>query len=393
MNFEYENTSYNFSGIEYENYCFRCGATDYANNTGPQSNIVCTTTDGTPPIAWFTEPSHMWMNSKSFNVSWDGYDFDDDGGSGITCYDGMWSDNNITWGYIQYDGSDTNCTINKDVVFDNTTTTVMDNVTYYFRVRAWDVAGYNGSWNLTNTTVDTIPPQLDVTGIPIGDYINITSIATDITSGVENHTIYWNTKESSGNVSCGGAAPYGGSSVCNVIPDYTIFLKYNVTVIDRAGNPVTQIFFFGRMVNFASSSLFLVLGSNYNMRVYVRNLDTGTDNITLKLSGTYPSGLAGFMDLSPWDFNFTITDNGRTLTVYDMEQYNETSFFVKVMSTDVDDRGETLIVTATSSNSGKSEADQLLITVGYPVIFPGLNDLAVAVLIALAVLVYYRKIE
>jgi hypothetical protein len=384
-------TSLNYTvPVEYETYYFRCIATDYANNTGPPSNIVNTSVDGSGPITWFIEPSRLWVNSKSFNVSWSGFD----PGSNITCYDVMWREIGSTvWDYIQYDSSDTNCTNETTIVFDNTTTPVTDGVTYYFQVRAWDNAGNNGTWSQVNTTVDTILPEVNVTSIRIGDAsINITSSATDNISGVGNHTIYWETKELNESEECGSAAP-GETSICSIIRDYVLSLKYNVTVIERAGTSVTQIFLVGRMVNFASNSLFLVIGSSYNMRVYATNIESDVDNFTLELSGTYPSGLARFMDLSPWDFDFDITSDGRQLTVYDMEQYNETSFFVSIMSSDADELGETLIVNATSWRYGDEESDQLSIIVGYPVIFPGLNEWGVAVLIVLSILIYHIRIS
>jgi len=377
-------------------YNFRCKATDYGNNTIiGWSSIVSTTVDASPPVSSFTGPSVLWINDTEFNISWDG----SDDSSGLSCFDVQWRNETSSWDYMNYPGgSDTNCTANTWIIFNSTSasTTVTDNVTYYFRVRAWDTIGNNESWQPSppmNVTVDTLPPEVNVISIQAGNIINITSITTDSISGVLNNTIYWEIKGVGNSTECGSAAHHGGTSRCSVIQSYTVSLNYVVTVIDRAGNSVTQTFLVGRMANFVMSSLHLILGGSYNVRVYVRNIDNETDNITLELSGSYPLGLVRFRDLRPWEFDYDISPDGRNLIVYDMEQYNQTSFFVYVLSSDVDEVGGTLILNATSSASGKKESDQLLIRVGYPVIFPGLNDWAVIVLIIMAVGIYYARIE
>jgi hypothetical protein len=381
-------------GISAEDiYHFRARAIDRAGNVPSfWSSIANTTVDLSNATADFDEPflSRLWINTTSFNVNWSGND-----NNGIDCFEVQWRNTTGNWAHLDYlTGTDTSCTTSTWIEFNDSSasTTVDDNITYYFRVRARDVAGNPGAWKEKNMTVDTLQPEVIVTSNQIGNSVNITSSATDNISGVDSNVIFWSVKVSTNSTDCGSAPPYGGVSTCSVLRSYPVSLIYGVTVTDRAGNSITRTFLAGRMINFGLNNVHVVLGSSYTLRLHVRSIENGTHNITLKLSGTYPSGLATFMNLTPWEFDYDLAPDKRELTVYNMEQYNYTSFFVAILSSDIDEDGGTLIVNA-SSTSGRNETDSVLITVSYPVIFPGLNDWAVLVLIAFAVGAYYVRIK
>ncbi|RLJ10130.1 MAG: hypothetical protein DRP15_01050, partial [Candidatus Aenigmatarchaeota archaeon] len=397
----------NVSGYSDGSYAFRVRATDNANNTGPWSYNE-TFVDREEPISWFIKPTHKWMNTTEFNVSWDGVDT----GSGIKCFDVQWSNDTINWQYIVYNrfGDRTECTTLKEVIFGRYATDVRENVTYYFRLRAIDNAGNVEPYGVgayRNVTIDISEPQINVTayddeGIQITvkvlssqftDNVTIVSQTYDNISGILNNTIrYWviqNNIENYYTKECGSGDPYGGISECNVTVDYAedTIIKYQVAAYDRAGNYNETDYFYivtHPLANFAGRGTHVELGGSSYIKVYVRNLQYDYDNVTVWLSG-YPH--ATFVD-SP---DAQITQRGRVLTV-GLNPNEEKIFHVKIVSTDTGDY--MLYLNASSElDINLLDFDEIKLNFNYPAVFPGLDNLSLIILLLLSVLVFLKTKE
>ena len=372
-----------------QTYQFRTRSTDAAGNQGDWSNAVSTTVDQTKPTSYFDTGMPHWIGSNwtgwtgdvgagqySFKLFWD----NQSDASGVNCFDFQWHNGSA------YDTL-LNCIDVKEYEFGPTlpgsAANVAEGVEYWFRVRAWDDAGNFGDWTDHNVTVDVSDPILTI-NISFGS-VNVTSSAVDSPAGLLNHTFDWELPGSEGITQCpitGGGIP----SICNQI-FVSNKLRMVVSAIDLAGNMVQQEIAFGKMVNFIVHELNIIIGSKQNLKVEVRNPENQLNNITLQLYGDYPASLYHFLDIG-W-VNYTITPDGKNITIYDFAPYDETIFFVEVASGEHDDIGQYIRINATSATTGDVETDSVIVRVIYPAIFPGLNDIAAVLLIFVAVGTYY----
>ncbi|UCD07222.1 MAG: right-handed parallel beta-helix repeat-containing protein, partial [Candidatus Aenigmatarchaeota archaeon] len=325
-------TSYERGYQEGCTYFFRCRATDIADNEGGWSAVKNTTVDTTKPIS-SVDTLTRWLNVTSFTVTWSGFD--------LICYDIQWSDDNATWN--DWFG----CTTNTSSVFGpSSPTTVIENTTYYFRSRGRDAAGHIEDWPPVPdayTTIDLTTPEYtlraeDEDGNEISGYITnvdriiLKSNATDSISGVAQHYIEYiltldEGMEIADSVDCGSASPYGGISECNVTVEFTgaIMMDYWVRVIDRAGNiNMSNNFNIGThpLANFARHNIHMVMGESSTVKIYVRNVQAQSDNVTITLNTTLPVppyfiGLGEFvLDNTTWvGDEVDLKDNNKTIVV------------------------------------------------------------------------------
>ncbi|MFH1977701.1 MAG: VWA domain-containing protein [Candidatus Aenigmatarchaeota archaeon] len=381
-----------------ETRSFRCWARDVAGNYYESIETSTTTViSGTGPIAYFTALPD-WMNDLKnawtgdvdsgdykFTLEWDVQP----GPGTFTCFDVEWSKDGTNYFPIVYNaaGDDTTCTNIKSLEFGsgNYPENLAEGTNYQFRVRGHNDIPITGEWSLEHTTLDVSGPILNVKNVLSS--VNTTSNATDMISGIASHTIDWDTGTSGGLVNCPVTGP-GISSICN---NYLASnrVKLFVKAVDYGGLETTETFSIGSMVDFLLQELRLVLGSKHNLKVVARNIDPVQTDITLNLYGNYPLELVKFLNVSSHE-DFAITNNGKTATIYNIDKNKEAVFFVQVSSSDHDEYGKYLKINATSAE-GTEGSDEILIYVSYPSLFPGLNDIAVLVLIIIAVGIFYRK--
>ena len=381
-------------------YKFRCSASDIAGNSSGWSAEETTAIDGMPPVVtfqegqnfgeWVSNTSKFWAGDSSNNafiLNWSSFEET----SGLYCYN-MRRNNGGSWDPFIFDsdGNETDCILIENLTFGpQYPLQPQEGVTYEFRVRANDSAGNTGSWVYGNTTIDHTQPDINLEVNFIGNGLNIVSTATDSISGVQVHGISWNSYGDSGSTSCSPGDPFGGESLCtHFIADATsVAVTANAT--DRAGHNISTTMFFGRIVNFKTHSLNIVLGDNYLLRVDVLNPETVTENITLDIFGTYPPDLLRFADIGSG--NYSITNGGKTLTVYNVKPNDRRVFFIDMVSPYVYSGLKTVEVDAMLENSGTQDSDIAYVHVTYPASFSGLTDLACLILIFLSCLLFYLK--
>jgi hypothetical protein len=410
-------------------YYFRCEAVDVAGNARYGDDSASTTVDLRPPETSppgnvrITRPSVEWA-TQGFNLTWDGTDYT----SGIECYDVQWNDDpndvnlDINWQYIQRVGVTTQCLspgVQNYIMFDSSVTGVGNIVNgrqFFFRLRATDRAGNQMAfWIITfnpgdmyplNVTIDTERPEVEIVirdqnGNPvIGKVVssesvtqlNITSIVRDSLSGVQTNVISYDIL--SGNlrildsVECGSGTPYGGTSECMKIIEYAedVMVKYQIISTDRAGNVnQTKVFYIVThpLANFVGSDVAMTIGDNYIAQVQTRNLLEVRSNVTVWLMPSSYS-MAGFVDTGSAE----IQQNGRVLIV-ELNPDEEKTFLVKILSGDPGSGEEILRLNATTSRDlDMKDNDTLNIITSFPVSFPGTDNLASLLIMALAVPVY-----
>ncbi|MCK4497289.1 MAG: hypothetical protein KAU24_03780, partial [Candidatus Aenigmarchaeota archaeon] len=330
------------------------------------------------------------------------------------CYDINWSDGS---GWNDWFA----CTqITSSMFGPDSPVSVAEGVTYSFSSRARDVAGNVEEWPPqpdAYTTIDLTPPQYDLRaydqdGNGIGGYVpsgsvsrvTLSSIATDSISGVEHNYIEYRIIRSVGEETysfddCGSASPYGGVSECNVTIDFAgvLMLDFWVKVIDRAGNVnISNVSHITThpLTNFAKHSVYLTVGSSVTSKVYVRNMQTGVDNVTVNISSGLPvdpyfivmEGLK--RDNNTWvGKDIELRDNNKTIVVKNMNPNSQRSFIVQIWSTEPDIYY--MVLDACSAlNEDVTDSDQAVVRISYPASFPGLNEWAIFVLIILSVLAY-----
>jgi len=372
-------------GINY----FRCFVNDYARNVNYSEEIELFLITGTGPVAYFnTLPRWIgpewgdWTGGTepgeySFRVSWDNqshpYDMD--------CFQLEWSLNNTIYYPLE------TCTKQKSIIFGPVLPFVLqENERYFFRVRANNSYGNMGDWAYTNTTIDATSPILLV-DVEFGS-VNITSNATDLVSGIASHLIEW-TRPGTGVIDC-GISPPGVSNMCNKYFSEDR-VKVKIIAADYANNLASRELTLGNIVNFAIKELNLIIGAVYNLKVEVTNPESFVDNITLELYGDYPNELYRFLDVG-W-VNYSISPDKKNITIYNLQPYEGTFFFVEVVSGDYDEVGKYIKVNATTENGGELETDAVLVKVVYPAMFSGLTEIAILILFVVAVSFYYRRMH
>jgi hypothetical protein len=387
-------------------YFFRCRSADVAGNIGPWSAAKNTTVDTTDPVS-SVNPLPEWLNVTSFAVSWSG--------TGLVCFGIQWSNDSISW-------SDWfNCTTSTSSVFGpGSPATVQDGVTYYFRSRGTDSAGHIEAWPVqpdAYTTIDLTPPAYTlraedgygngITGYtPNLDKILIKSNATDSTSGIAHHYIEYVLVMDEGNeianlTDCGPAPPYGGLSECEASVDFTgaMMIEFRVIVVDRAGNKnSSSTINIGThaLANFARHRLSLTLGESGLLKIYVRNVQAGSDNVTIVLTSTLPIvpyfiGLGSLMLMNgTWvGDDVDLADNNRTITVKNLLPGEIRRYDSLVWSVEPQlDVYQVFLNASSGLSQNLTDYDEALVRIGYPASFPGLNEWAIAMLIALAVVSY-----
>jgi len=157
---------------------FRVHAVDRSSNTGPTSEKTVVY-DTTPPICAISALDE-YQTHNTFPVSWSGFD----SGSGSGNYTVEYSTDGSLWATLP--GADLTEDTTKPMAGS-------DGNTYYFRCKADDNAGNEGSWSSTvSTIVDSNPPDIDdldyESNIAGGERNNISVTVTD-TVGIESVTL------------------------------------------------------------------------------------------------------------------------------------------------------------------------------------------------------------
>lgn len=366
----------------------RAGNTNEMSDTIFLDRVAPTTTMGGLP---------EYSNTKSLNITWSGVV----GVSGIKCYDvqyrvggGGWN----TWRYY---------TTSTQAFFGPTEpVNVTDNTTYYFRARLTNNAGVVGEWSsVVSTTVDTVAPGALVlttdqggralenvtSGLGISSVI-ITLNFTDSISGIANSTLrYWLTQKNkleSKEESCGSAAAGVVLTCSTTLPyDEDTIIKYQGAATDRAGNLNITGFMWvysHPLANFVAHNLSLVLGDVVFMKVQVRNMQPGFDNITLSLFGY---DFAGFLPME----GASVSGDGRNLSI-GLNSYEDDEVFVKVYSSYTGNHVIGLKVTS-GRDPSIVDSDVSSIYIGYSPSFSGLDALWVIVLITASLVIYAFRIR
>ena len=384
----------NVNGADGNTYYFRCDATDLAGNEGAWSAEKNTTVDATPPTS-SVDILPEWINTTSFDVSWSGSDI----GSGIDCYDIQWDDGSVWTDWFSCTG------ILSDTFGPSSPVNVTENTTYSFRSRARDLAGHQENWPAsadTSTTIDLTEPLYEVkaydqngteiTGgyAPNLDSITIESSANDSISGVLSNVISYllvdDSGETSGSQDCGTGDPYGGLSECNLTLDFTggIMVDYWVTVTDRAGNMVvSEHYHIGihPLANFVRRNVYLTMGESARAKIQVRNMQDNVDNVTVNLTTNLPVR-PYFILVDDPDVEVT-GPNNHSLLVKNLNPNEEKVFYVMIWSSD-ETSAYYMDLDATSElDNTLSDSDQLIVQIGYPAAFPGLDGWAIMILIIL----------
>lgn len=409
-------------------YSFRARATDYAGNIGDFSETATTTITGyissflDPLSRWMSYNQPEWSGDSSFTVSWGGHYK----GVETECYYVKWKeveplavmfDNPDGWNDLEKNGE--TCLPPGDTaeVFGDTETTLQDGSTYYFMVRARNVNGETEDWpgspesnRVTYTTIDRIPPTVwdeieDEYGNPIVGWevpedlekAYIKGHATDEISGIMNASIIRLFITESGferleEKNCGPAAP-GETSSCSFEvyfgPDTQI--KYRTEALDNARNWNASTGLEGKwkflvrhpIANFIVHNLFLALGSHFDERVQVRNLNSQPVNVTLGISGYE---FARFVQAEQGEYS--INAERTEITLYNINSMEERYVDVEILSTDPGDY--TLNLDA-SNTAGETDSDEMHIAINFRAGFSGLTGWAALILIFLACLMVYKK--
>jgi hypothetical protein len=414
--------SYNFFVTHGCRYEFRCDVKDVANNTFT-AGVVDTFTDlmlptvtilgGNPDPPYGKTMRWEWTNNSYFYITWEG----DGTGTDIAWYTLEWSDDRANWYPVTYGPGcqEATQTADTELTFDlhcghpgTGGHEVVEGVTYYFTLMGSDQAGnmeeflldeFNNRIPEINITYDATPPSISILAFdqdnnPITSEVvssqfvwrvYLRATATDEISGVYNNKVKYEIVEE--NVRrveedpCGGEAdPWGGESYCEITNSYgeDTIIKYSMSTGDRAGNSVdTDIFYIVThpLANFIAHNLQLSLGDTYLMELQVRNLQDVFDDVNLSLSA-YP--LAKFVDVGYG----TISDDGRNLTI-GLQPDEERLLQVKILSSEPD--REYLYIAANSSiDPDLDDEDDVTMVFNYPATFPGLNELAILMLVILS---------
>jgi hypothetical protein len=396
---------------------FMCNATDVAGNSGAWSPIVNTTVDLSNPTDFvISEPLTEWNNSKNgIILKWSGFD----NTSGIFCYNVEWTDDDLSgspvWNYITDSLGNplTDCNPVTEAAFrDNPALTTQENVTYHFRIWAEDVAGNIGDivappepdsynvtfdWGKPNATVQVFDQLNNLIIKKVVSALEVTSVslvssAVDNVSGIDRNIITYDIVQGDirdiNDFSCGQAPAYGGESRCSIGHGYAedVVIKYQVFTKDRAGNlnstPVMYITTHP-VANWMANNLRVLMGDSYIVQMQVRNLDSQYRNASIMFFGY---GYATFVDAGYGD-NYELQSNNKRL-VLGLNPDEDRIVQVKVESTGP--TTEYLYLNATLINKwDMNDTDDILVSVAFPTAFPGLDDIAVFVLITLAGFVYF----
>jgi hypothetical protein len=155
-------------------------------------------------------------------------------------------------------------------------------------------------------------------------------------------------------------------------------IRYRVVATDQAGNRNETRWAYvilHPLANFVTHDLLLNLGSSFKGKVQVRNIQDVTDTVSVRLS--------------QYEFAW-FEGHTKDLVVRNLTPGETREFTVEIISSDPDTYS--LNLTAVSENTGAVDTDSMKVVVGFPAIFPGLEAWAIAMLIALAGLMYYRRI-
>ncbi len=275
---------------------------------------------------------------------------------------------------------------------------VQNNQTYFFRVNASDLVGNTGSYSEeVNTTVDTELPNIPYP--PLNDdkankRVTIDSAAWDNVSGIFNHTINCTVinPPSIVFVQCPQAAQFGGISSCQTpqisYSDETE-ISCEIRAQDRAGNIYSRNIFFTSAPNnlimkLHEHNIFISIGESYHVRIELRNIKSIPDMINISLQGTYPPGLARFLQSSPiiW-----MSSDQRNVTAL-LNPYEQKTIYVEIISTDQGDY--TLDLQAGSQTYPIRSNDSLSIMIGFPAAFPGIEIASILILFVLSGLFYWK---
>ncbi|MFH1977702.1 MAG: fibronectin type III domain-containing protein [Candidatus Aenigmatarchaeota archaeon] len=385
-------------------YAFKCRARDVPGNWGNFGPEAWTTVvpSGGPNTYFTPQPDAMpdWTHNEttiwtggngdsgdfSFWIRWDTSENPDL----VDCYQVQWkSAPNPTWRYvIRAAGQDLSCTQLEEINFGvgNFPEDLVEGELYTFRVRANNTFGEWGPWSTEEqTTIDVSGPI--VTVVHVLGSVTTSSDAIDMISGIASNILAWDAGPfGSGSVDCGASAPAVSSYCENTVNGNSV--RGTVTAFDNGGLSTVIFFSIGDMVEFLLNDLRLVLGGSHNLKALVRNIDDVTTNITLTLEGTYPMELSKFLDVSTHDY-YTLSNSNQVLEIGDIEPDQEAIVYIQVRSSDIDLLGKVLTIRG-QSLEGSVETDDIRIIVSYPALFPGLNDVAVLLLVIISVGLFYK---
>ena len=417
---------------------FRISAIDVAGNLGPTTPVVSTRIDLSSPLSAITTPATLWVNSSDpfgpplLKINWESDDslskldcaylkfrrcLIDAGPTTGTVCTGGWT----SWFYVidNFTADTTECYAEDSCVGDTCyyeaffggTGEDASGTPYYedihsgqiydFSVWSTDNAGNVEPHAAADPVVDIDKPLfvydvVDNMGNSIKDsglitaamsYVNITTTAWDDHSGVFQHQLEFCRNTDPCIIDTAGpGAPWGGTTdiIRKIDVGMDTVVRFRMLVQDNAGNWNSSVWYYissHQLSNFLLHELYLSLGQHYDMRVQVRNMDTAYDNVTINLTGY---GMAYFLDTT----DGVISPDKRGIKV-GLYPHESKEIMVRILTSTVRAEPYQLNMTAESAISATTDADTVLITVGYPAAFPGLSAYSLALVVIVSVLIAY----
>jgi len=274
-------------------------------------------------------------------------------------------------------------------------TGLLPNIVYQYRVYANDYAGnMNVSETRQNEVLDTLPPYLMFV-LPTPNYDAVVPsnyIEVNVTLSEPAGTCLLNWFDGSWANYTMAVAPGGLSCYFNMTDLSNGMYMFKVYANDTAGNMgvsetrqnrVTYIGPVITLAKFSAGMVYLEMGKNGILKVYVNNPDLQFANISIWLGGDYPAALTKFSAYPGVYYtadmrNATVGLNPKEQRVLDLIMYSTGP-------------GEYIInVTATTTASGKKDFDSIKLFIGYPPSFPGLELWGILLILAVSGLAYWK---
>lgn len=176
-----------------------------------------------------------------------------------------------------------------------------------------------------------------------------------------------------------------------VLGVYILFLQPSSTnnFIGIAGQ---DNFLTGRFIDTGISDVFLTLGDKFILKINFTNTYNDTSNITLKLDPQGSNYIARFLD-HPLANVFNNRRDVNT-SLYPLSPLEERTFEIEITAVDFEGIDGNLIINGTiKSCLTCNESIVVSVTAQEPVNFPGLEMPAIILLITLAGVIYWRKVD
>lgn len=136
---------------------------------------------------------------------------------------------------------------------------------------------------------------------------------------------------------------------------------------------------------FLERKVFISMGETYHAALEVSNPNPFRDNITLRLQGTYPAGLAKFLASATG----TVSPDGREMNISLLARERKI-LYVEMISTGISDY--TLGVLAfLPEDPSLNVTDQIDVTIGFQAAFPGMEGASILAVLLISGIIFWKK--